>query len=213
VEAWYVPGKGASADVPAPLVVFAHGNAEYLDDNQSLMASYRELGFSVLMVEFRGFGRSAGTPSESNIADDFHAMTQATVQRPEVDGSRLVYHGRSLGGGVVCALARKRKPNALVLQSTFTSIARMARRYLVPGFLVRDPFDNLGLLEGLDAPVLIIHGRGDPMIPLSHAQTNRKAATQGKLIVYDCAHNDCPPNSVVYWEDLRAFYQNAGIVR
>lgn len=213
VEAWYVPGQGASADAPAPLVVFAHGNAEYLDDNRSLVASYRALGFNVLMVEFRGFGRSAGTPSERGIASDFLAMTQAVEQRPEVDGSRVVFHGRSLGGGVACALARLRKPAALVLQSTFTSIARMARSYLVPRFLVRDPFDNLGLLAGLDVPVLILHGKHDSMIPFAHAQANAKAATQSKLIAYDCDHNDCPPDSVVYWEDLRVFFQDGQILR
>ena len=212
-EAWFLPASGATPDAPAPLVVFAHGNNEYIDDFRTLMASYHRMGMHVLMGEYRGYGRSTGTPSEQGIADDFEAFLSTVLDRPDVDGSRVVYHGRSLGGGVVCALSRRRAPAALVLQSTFVSIAEMARRYFLPAFLVRDPFDNIGYVSSSDVPVLIMHGTRDSMIPFSQAERLHNSAANGRLISYACDHNDCPPDSTVYWRDLEHFYRETGVLK
>jgi len=211
-EAWFLPAAGATADAPAPLVVFAHGNNEYIDDFRSLMASYHRMGVHVLMGEYRGYGRSTGTPSERGIVADFEGFLATVLKRPEVDGDRVVYHGRSLGGGVVCSLARRRAPAALILQSTFVSIAQMARRYFLPGFLVRDPFDNIGYVASTDIPILIIHGTRDTMIPFAQAERLKESATNARLVSYACDHNDCPPDSTVYWRDVSSFYESAGIL-
>ena len=70
VEAWFLPGEGASADTPAPLVVFTHGNAELIDDWPSNLDQYRRWGMSVLLPEYRGYGRSGGSPSQEDITAD-----------------------------------------------------------------------------------------------------------------------------------------------
>jgi fermentation-respiration switch protein FrsA (DUF1100 family) len=212
-EGWLLPGDGVSADRPGPAVLFAHGNGELIDHWPAELEPYRRLGVSVLLAEYRGYGRSGGEPSEEGITEDYVAFYELLAARPEIDPARLVFHGRSLGGGVVCALAARRPPAALVLQSTFTSIADLARAFGVPRFLVRDPFDNLAVLPQLDRPVLIVHGTRDDVIPFSHAEALAKAARRPTRVSYDCRHNDCPPDPVRFWEDVRSFLEGQGVLR
>jgi hypothetical protein len=212
VEGWLLPGSGVSAQKPGPVVIFAHGNGELIDDWPQEMDGYRGIGVSVFLPEYRGYGRSAGAPSQESIGEDFLRFYDIVAARFDVDRDRMVFHGRSLGGGAVCDLASKRKPCALILQSTFTSVKDMARRFMMPGPLVSDPFDNNSVVRSLDLPILIIHGRNDDLIPFEHAERNRDAAKNVKLIQYDCGHNDCPPDWTVYWRDLHDFLKLNGIV-
>jgi len=201
VESWFIPARGSSADNPAPLIVFAHGNGELIDWWPHDMAPYRELGFSVLLPEYRGYGRSAGDPSQDAIVDDFVAFYDTVTARPDVDGERVVYHGRSLGGGVLCALGRQRAPEALILESTFTSVPDLAYDRWLPGFLALDPFDNADALSDYDGPVLIVHGRDDDVVPLEHARALEEVASDATLWVRNCGHNDCP-RGLEYWERI-----------
>lgn len=214
VEAWLLAGRGVDREHPGPLVVFAHGNAEVIDHWPAMLAPYREMGVSVLLPEFRGYGRSAGSPSEESITDDFVHFVDLALARPEVDRARVVYHGRSLGGGVVCALAARRAPRALVLMSTFTSIADIMRAWLIPRSLVLDPFDNAAVLAHLDVPVLLVHGRRDRVVPFSHAERLRGVA-RGPVTFVEYAsadHNDCPPDWRDFFRRARAFLAVEGIV-
>ncbi len=212
VEGWFLPGRGVSADQPGPVVIFAHGNAELIEYWPSSFEGYRQLGISLLLGEFRGYGRSAGSPSQENITADFVAFYDRLIQRADVDQNKIIFHGRSLGGGVACALAQKRKPAALILQSTFTSVRTMARRFFMPGSLVRDPFDNLALVKQIDVPILVIHGRQDDLIPFHHGQNLFRAAKNGSFIAYDCDHNSCPPDWQVFWQDIEKFLRQAQIL-
>lgn len=212
VEAWFLPGDGVSAATPGPLVIFAHGNAELIDLWPDALAPYRRLGVSVLLPEFRGYGRSAGSPSQRAITEDLVRIHDLALGRPEVDRSRVLLHGRSLGGGAACALASARPPRALILQSTFTSVTAMARRYWIPGFLVRDPFDNLEVVRRLQPRLLIIHGDRDELIPFQHARTLQGAVRGARLLALPCGHNDCPPDEKEYWEAIAGFLREAGIV-
>jgi fermentation-respiration switch protein FrsA (DUF1100 family) len=212
VEGWFLPGLGVSAERPGPAVLFAHGNAELIEHWPEVLHRYRELGISVLLPEYRGYGRSAGSPSQAAITEDFIAFYDLLVHRPEVDRDRVVFHGRSLGGGAVCALAEHRRPAALVLQSTFASMRRMARRYLVPGFMVRDPFDNLAAVSRVGRPVLIVHGRRDGLIPYAHARALHEAAPGSQLVGYDADHNDCPPDWAAFWQEITRFLRRARIL-
>ena len=161
VDMWYLPGAGAEASDPGPAVIFAHGNAELIDHWPALLEPYRRMGVGVLLIEYRGYGRSAGSPSQRAITDDFVQGHDWLAARPEVDADRIIFHGRSIGTGVVCSLGEQRRPAALILQSPFTSIKAMAWRMGYPGFLMRDPFDNAAFVEAYDGPVLILHGRRD----------------------------------------------------
>lgn len=203
VEAWFLR---AEADGPAPLVIFAHGNAELIDYWPRELDQYRRWGFNVLLPEYRGYGRSAGTPSQDAITRDFVAFYDLAMERPDVDPGCVLLHGRSLGGGAVAQLALLRPPDAMILQSTFTSVTAFARQFFVPGALVADPFDTLEVVRTLGkTPLLIFHGTFDTVIPLHHAEELRDSAQRARLVTYPCDHNDFPADRRKYWAEIRSF--------
>jgi len=146
----------------------------------------------VLLVEYPGYGRCSGAPTQASITRALVAAYDWAVSRPTIDPGRVIGYGRSLGGGAVCALARERRLAALVLESTFTSVRSLAASLFgVPGFLVRDPFDNLGCVRAFEGPVLVLHGERDEVIPVEHARRLHEAAAASELHLAPCGHNDC----------------------
>jgi hypothetical protein len=194
-EAWLLPARGGVAD-GGPLLVFAHGNGELIDHWGDAFEPARASGAAVLLVEYPGYGRSKGAPSESSIGAAMRAAYDFAVQERGFEAARVVGWGRSLGGGAVCALARERPLAALVLESTFTSVVDMARGLGLPALLapllVRDRFDNLALLRRFAGPVLLIHGERDEIVPPAHAVALRAGAPAAALEWLPCGHNDCP---------------------
>ena len=116
------------------------------------------------------------------------------------------------GGGAVCALAAARPSAALILMSAFANVRSFAKSFLVPGFLVRDPFDNLSVVNAYPNPILVIHGKFDEIIPYRHGHMLFKAARQGKMLSYDCGHNDCMPGQGTFWPDIESFLREAEIL-
>lgn len=213
VEAWFLPGAGVDEDSPGPAVIFAHGNAELIDDWAVALQPYRDMGVSVLLPEYRGYGRSAGRPSQAAITADFLAFHDRLADRPEVDRKRIVFHGRSLGNGALASLTEHRTSAAWICESSFTSVAAIARGYLVPSFMVRDPFDVRSLLARYDGPTLILHGGRDAIIPVQHGERLHEAAANSRLIIYPgVGHND-PPPLTRYWQDIEGFLREAEIIR
>ena len=212
VEMWLIKGDGVSAEKPGGVVIFAHGNGEVIDLWPGELKPYAEMGVSVLLVEFRGYGRSAGKPSESGIVADFVAAYDLIKQREDVDAEKMVVHGRSVGGGIAAGLVRQRQVRGVILESTFTSVKRMARRYLIPGFMVMDPMDVQGMLKAHQGEVLLMHGVDDGIIPAWHAKANADAAANAELIlVEDAGHNDLPMDRV-YWGHVRDYLVRVGVV-
>lgn len=208
VESWLVPASAASA----PAVIFAHGNAELIDFCLQELRMLTHLGLNVLLVEYPGYGRSGGKPSQHTITETFEKAYDVLVDREEVDASRIVFYGRSLGGGAVCALALKRSCSALILLSTFTSVRSFAKSYLAPGFLIRDPFDNLAAVAAYAGPVLVLHGKNDEVIPYRHGLAIHQACRRAKLISYACGHNDCPPSRERFAADVETFLKESGVL-
>ena len=190
VEAWFLPALGGERQA-APLVIFAHGNAEIIDLWPDEFEVPRRWGMAVLLVEYPGYGRSTGKASEASVAAAMAAAYDWAGSRPDVDRDRIIGYGRSLGGAAVCALARERRLAAMVLESTFTSVRAMARGYGLPAFMVRDPFDNLAAVRGFRGPLLILHGDRDEVIPPEHSRRLHQAAPRSELELYPCGHNDC----------------------
>lgn len=213
IEAWFIPGDGVSADSPGPLVIFAHGNAELIDHWPDGLRGYTQRGISVLLPEYRSYGRSDGDPSQHNLTQDFIAAYDLITQRSDVDPSRVILHGRSIGGAVVAQLASHRTSAAMILQSSPSSIKRMAARFLVPSFLVSDPFDSVKVIRAYQPPVLIMHGIADKTIPPSHAPrlANASKNPATKLIYYPVDHNTLPPDNP-YWYDIEQFLKDAGVL-
>ncbi len=212
VEVWVVPSVGSPSDKPRPVVIFGHGNGEIIDFWPEELRQFTRLGVGLALVEYPGYGRSAGNPSEESITQAFVAAYDMLTTRKDVDPTRIILLGRSLGGGAVCALARRRPSAALILMSTFTSAKSFAKNFLAPSFIVRDPFDNLAVVKNYPHPVMIIHGKHDGVIPFSHGKTLHAAAKQGKMIAYNAGHNDCPPDWNIFWRDLEGFLRKHEII-
>ena len=212
VEAWFIPPANFPTAAPAPAVIFGHGNGELIDFWPEELRKFNRLGVAVMMVEYPGYGRSAGTPSEQSISNTFVAAYDLLVSRKDVDSARIIFVGRSLGGGAVCALARLRPSAALILMSTFTSAKSFAKKFLVPPFMVRDPFDNLTVVKNYPNPILIVHGKHDTIIPYSHGKALHQAAQKGEMITYIAGHNDCPPDWDAFWKDVERFLRKQEII-
>lgn len=214
VVAWYIPPLPRFRDKPAPLLVFCHGNAEIIDYQPHIVNGYQKLGFALLMPEYRGYGRSAGKPSERGIVEDAVFFFDEALKQPDVDAGRIVLHGRSMGGGVAAGIAAQRKPAALVLESSFVSVVAMARRYFAPWFLAKNPFRVDRVVSSLDVPVLVMHGTQDEIIPVSHGRKLRDIGRRVTYHEYPCGHNDFPgdENEERYWQDVEQFLHAAGVL-
>jgi len=212
VEAWFLRGTGRSASNPGAAVIFAHGNAETIEDWVTGAKMYGFLGASVLLVEYPGYGGSGGTPSERTITEAMNRAYEWLAARPEVDRAKFVFHGRSVGGGAAAGLARTHPPAALIMESTPVSIEMFARGYGAPGFLCRNPFRTGEVIAGLHCPILIFHGTRDTIVPVEHGRELHRIAPQSELIEQPAGHNDFPSDEDAYWEAIGAFLMKNGIV-
>ena len=212
VEAWYLPPT-ATLNRPAPVAIFAHGNGELIDFWPEELSPFCRMGVGVLLVEYPGYGRSGGSPSQNSITEAFVTAYDMLRKRGDIDPNRIVLVGRSIGGGAVCALAQVRPSAAMILMSTFTKVSAFAKNFLVPPLFVRDPFDNLAVVKSYPKPILLTHGRYDEVIPYRHGVKLHQAARSGKLITYECGHNDCVLGSGTFWQDVETFLRKSGIIQ
>jgi fermentation-respiration switch protein FrsA (DUF1100 family) len=191
VEAWFFRGKGVTADNPGPTVLFAHGNAETIDAWAYLIDSYMLWGVNLLLVEYRGYGRSAGRATQQGLIDDALRFYDQVVARPDVDPDRIVLHGRSIGSGVVAAVSRQRPARLLILQSAFYRFSELSWQFLAPPFLVDEVFDNPTAVREFKGPILLLHGLDDPIFTFDHAERLRALSDDAILQPMECEHNDC----------------------
>ena len=196
VEAWFMPSRSVR---PMPAVIFFHGNAELIDHNLGLAEAYRDRGWSTLLVEYRGYGRSGGSPSQKAIVGDAVAAYDWLKEKAGVDPERIVVHGRSLGSGVAAQLAKERPPGALILESPMKSVASFASAYGAPAFLVRNPYRTDKVLPTLNCPILLLHSRGDEIIPFAHAEELKRLAPAARLVELTGGHNDAISTQPAYW--------------
>ena len=192
VEAWYLPPL-VTASGPAPLLLFTHGNGELIDYWPSAFDEPRRWGLAVLLVEFPGYGRSGGAPSQRSVTAAVLAAFDWACRQPSVDANRIIAYGRSVGGGAAAALTGERPVAAMILESTFTSVRVFARRFGAPGLLVRDRFDNLAAVRRFTKPLLILHGERDAIIPVAHGRALHAGQPASEFHLMPCGHNDCPP--------------------
>lgn len=195
------PSKGARKTV-----FYLHGNAEDLGQSAFILNNYRLQGVNVLSFDYRGFGLSDGTASEQNSYADAAAVLDYAIAQLGVDASRVVLHGRSLGGGVAMELAAERGAAGLVLESTFLSVYRL---YLPMNWVPGDKFLNFKKAPRVSCPTLVIHGRRDKVVPIEHGEELAKllgSQTVLTLWIADGGHNDLAARAGgEYWSALRGF--------
>ena len=181
---WYVPCAGTRGTV-----LMCHGNGGNIGDRLHPIGLFHELGLNVLIFDYRGYGESAGKPSETGTYRDACAAWQYLTEKRNTPPDKIVVFGRSLGGAVAAGLAEcsahaeQVAPAALILEATFTSIPDMGVRlypWLPIRLLCRYRYNTLARLERIHCPVLIAHSRDDEMIPFAHGQKLFAAARDPK---------------------------------
>ncbi|HYT47932.1 MAG TPA: alpha/beta hydrolase, partial [Burkholderiales bacterium] len=167
LRGWLVRGAGTTA----PLVIYFGGNAEEVSWLTEVADQFS--GWSLLLVNFRGYGESEGKPGEKELLQDGLAIYDYVKRRPDVIPERIVAMGRSLGSGVAVHLAAHRPLRGVILVSPYDSIVEVAKRhypFLPVSLLLRHRFDSLALAPQVDAPLLCLVATEDRVVPIPHSR-------------------------------------------
>jgi len=187
---WFVPAEHPSRGV----LLFSHGNAGTIAHRLDSIDIFTSLGMDVLIYDYGGYGLSSGRPSEKRCFADVRAMWDYLTKQRGIDPARIVLFGRSLGGGPTCQLGLETEPAAVILESSFTSIADMAWHqfpFIPARLLVKHRFDNASKIGRLRCPVIVIHSPEDEIVPYSHGRRLFEAAPEPKTFLeISGTHND-----------------------
>lgn len=197
LHGWFLPAPPRAAQESArfTIVVF-NGNAGNRAYRAPLAAALRRLGHAVLLFDYRGFGENSGAPTEAGLLADARAARAFLLARPDIDASRIIYFGESLGTAVAVRLAAEHPPAALILRSPFASMTEVARLHypLLPvRWLLRDRWASIDRITQFPGPLLIIAGTRDSIVPLTHSRDLFDAspsASKQFVSVADADHND-----------------------
>ncbi|TVQ66103.1 MAG: alpha/beta hydrolase [Balneolaceae bacterium] len=168
LHSWYFPN-----DETEFVVVLSHGNAGNISGRIAIAETLIRSGASVLMYDYRGYGRSGGRPSEKGFYRDIEAVTKALMSEKGYSEKQIVMYGRSLGGAVAAYAATRFAVGGLVLDSAFLNLREMVRDVypFVPSRLARYEFPTDQYLSRIhEVPVMIIHSRQDEIVPFRHAE-------------------------------------------
>lgn len=204
-DAWFQSPTGgklhgwfAAPEHPRAVVLFLHGNTGNVTYFKNYARLFREkLNAAVLVFDYRGYGKSEGTPSEVGVLDDARAARRWLAGRCGVRESDVVLVGHSLGGGVAVDLAARDGARALVLWSTFTSLPDVAKSHvpLLPvRTVMRNRLDSLAKIHDYHGPLLQTHGDADRVVPYELGEKLFAAANEPKKFVRvpGGGHNDPP---------------------
>jgi fermentation-respiration switch protein FrsA (DUF1100 family) len=190
LHGWWIAGR----EPRLGHILFCHGNAGNIGDRLLEASVLTGVGFDVLLFDYRGYGASTGRPDEDGTYLDARAALDVLISQPEADSERVVYLGESLGGAVALALALQSPPSGLILQSTFTSVRDVARRHypIIPRGVIPDAYPSARRIGRLRAPVLVLHGDRDEIVPVEQGRALFDAAAQPKRlhVFHGAGHND-----------------------
>ncbi len=205
LHGWFVPAANARLTV-----LFLHGNAGNISHRIDSLRIFRDLGLNTFIIDYRGYGRSHGRPTESGTYRDAAAAWRFLTEQRGIAPEAIVVFGRSLGGAVAAWLAEQHRPGGLILESTFSSMPALGADhypFLPVRWLSRFRYDTVARLKGIDCPVLIAHSRADTIVPYHHAETLLAAAAPPKtLFEMSGGHNDAfLVSGEAYLQALRRF--------
>ncbi len=189
---------------PNFLIVYFHGNGEHVANNAALMDEYRNrLNAAVFIIDYRGYGKSDGSPNEAGVIADGVAAQKWMAERYKVATDEIVLMGRSLGGGVAIAAAAEQGAKAVVLQNTFARMVDTAAAlhwYLPVRQLMQNRYDSIARIQKYDGPVFQAHGDRDTLVLIDDAK-RLFAAVPGKVKQFEtwqgAGHIDPPPPEYV----------------
>lgn len=186
-------------------IIYSHGNAEDLGTIYSHVESLHELGFNVLAYDYEGYGTSEGKPSEKATYRDIDASYNYLIKVHSVKPKNIILYGRSVGSGPTVDLASRKLVGGVILESAFVSAYRVVT--FVPLFPF-DKFKNLHKINKMNAPLLVIHGNKDTVVPFWHGEKlyNEYNGTKQSYWVIGANHNDITYIAgPTYWERIKKF--------
>jgi uncharacterized protein len=218
IAAWWMPHEAARADV-----VYFHGNGGNLSMWLPILAGVQASGLNVLAFDYRGYGRSTGSPTEKGLYRDADAVLAELArlrQRESAAGTTvrrpIIYWGRSLGGPVAAYATTVARPDALILESTFPEKRAVLGRQLVLrtlDLLASFRFETADMLRGFDRPTLVMHGDSDSVVPytVGRALFERLSEPKRFVTLRGADHNDFHPATArEYWEAVNDLVSHAG---
>lgn len=207
LHGWYAKATRPAAPQP-PVLLHFHGNAGNILDRVELLDRLAAVGLDILIIDYRGYGKSGGAPSEEGLYRDADAAYGALVRDRGVPAGRVVLHGQSLGAAVAIDLATRRTVAGLIVEAGFTSAPDLGRRFygFLPGFVfdrLRNRYDALTKIAQVQAPTLVVHGTADEIVPLDMGRRLFEAAPGPKelYLVEGAGHNDA------HWVGGDAYYR------
>jgi len=211
VHGWFVPGDSSR------VLLYFHGNAGNISHRVYSVRDFHDLGLSVFIIDYRGYGKSAGKPSERGLYRDGQAAWQYLTEDRGIAHENIILFGRSLGGSVASWLAAREKPGALIVESSFTSVPDIARDvypWLPVRWLSRLRHSTRDEVAKATCPVLVVHSRDDEIIPFHHGETIYDAANEPKqFLEIRGGHNDGHAVSATVYgngiQDFLASLENA----
>ena len=207
LHGWLVPSDG---DVT---LVWFHGNAGNISHRVANLAALRaRIGATIFIFNYRGYGRSEGSPSEDGTYLDAESALDYLASRADLEGSKTVLFGRSLGAAVAAEMAIRRPARALVLESGFTSIPDMARRHypFLPGIgkLTATKYDTLSKIGRVEIPTMVLHGDRDEIASFEMGRQLYEAANDPKRFytIPGAGHNETyEVGDALYYDALAGF--------
>ncbi|MBI4428771.1 MAG: alpha/beta hydrolase [Ignavibacteriales bacterium] len=190
IHAWFAPSESAHATL-----VISHGNAGNISHRIDIIKRLQRTGFNVLMFDYRGYGKSEGSPSESGIYKDGRAAFDYARSLREVDSSRIILWGTSLGGAVAVDVATQRPAAAMILESTFSSaidVAKTVYPYLPVHLLMQTRLNSFDKIPRVHIPVFMMHGDRDSVIPFELGKKLYENVNAPKefYVIRGADHND-----------------------
>ena len=189
LHAWFIPNKKAKATL-----LFFHGNAGNISHRLDSIKIFHDLGLNVLIVDYRGYGKSAGEITEKGFYRDAEAAWNHLVDVRDIGEENIIIFGRSLGASIASWLASNKSPAALIIESAFTSVPAMGQRlypFLPVRWLSRFQFDTLQYIKNVSSPVMVAHSQSDEIIPYSESRKIFAVADEPKqFLEMSGGHND-----------------------
>lgn len=207
VHGWLVPGDASHT------VLYFHGNAGNISHRLHTLRQFHDLGLSVFIIDYRGYGQSEGSPSEYGLYRDAEAAWQYLTENRGIAVNDIVIYGRSLGASVAAWLAVDRGPRALILDSAFTSVPDIGQEvypWLPVRLLSRFQHATSEHVIKTNCPLLIVHSRDDEIVPFHHGEALFSAANEPRTFLeLRGGHNDAHFTSeAIYIDGLGRFLRS-----
>ncbi len=210
LHGWWLPGDTRTT------LLFFHGNAGNISHRLHSLEQFHGLGLSVLIIDYRGYGRSEGRPGEQGTYDDALAAWRHVIEQRGIPAHEVILFGRSLGAAIAAWLGTQTAPGAVILEGAFTSIPDLGQElypFLPVRWLSRFDYATREYVAGITAPVLIVHATRDEITGFHHAEALYEAATGTRqLLALDGTHNNAHVRDEHrYLTGISAFLRDAGL--